>query len=61
LVDDNPNINKVSPAIDQCVFPDTSPNTYYMSSSTSGAPWALNYEDGFDSNSQTSGYVRCVR
>jgi hypothetical protein len=62
LVDDNPAITKVSPAIDQCVFPDTSPNTYYMSSSSEGtAPWALNYEDGFDSNSQASGYVRCVR
>jgi hypothetical protein len=65
LVDDNPIIAKVSPAIDQCVFSDTSPNTYYMSSSIGGGstptPWALNYEDGFDSNSQTSGYVRCVR
>jgi hypothetical protein len=61
-VDDNPAITKVSPAIDQCVFPDTSPNTYYMSSSIAGTkPWALNYEDGFTSNSQTSGYVRCVR
>ena len=35
---------------------------YYMSSSLVGTtPWALNYEDGFDSNNQTSGYVRCVR
>jgi len=62
LVDDNPDINRVSPAIDPCVFPDTSPNTYYMSSSIVGTtPWALNYEDGFDSNQQASGYVRCVR
>ncbi len=62
LVDDNPNINKVSPAIDQCVFADASPNTYYMSSSIIGTtPWALNYEDGFDFNNQTSGFVRCVR
>ena len=62
LVDDNPPIAKVSPAIDRCVFPDTSPNTYYMSSSTVGTtPWALNYEDGFDSHGQTAGYVRCVR
>jgi hypothetical protein len=62
LVDDNPPITKVSPAIDLCVFPDTSPNTYYMSSSIVGTmPWALNYEDGFDFDNQTSGYVRCVR
>ncbi len=62
LVDDNPPIAKVSPAIDQCVFADTAPSTYYMSSSTVGTtPWALNYEDGFDSHAQTTGYVRCVR
>jgi hypothetical protein len=62
LVDDNPDIKRVSPAIDQCVFPDTPANAYYMSSSIAGTtPWALNYEDGFDSNSQTSGDVRCVR
>jgi hypothetical protein len=62
LVDDNPDIKRVSPAIDPCVFPDTSPNTYYMSSSIWGTtPWALNYEDGFDFNNQTAGYVRCVR
>ena len=62
LVDDNPPIAKVSPAIDQCVFADTAPSTYYMSSSTVGTtPWALNYEDGFDSHAQTAGYVRCVR
>ncbi len=71
LVDDNPNINKVSPAIDQCVFADTSPNTYYMSSSASGTmPWGLNYEDGFDFDTQPAlpgptgtpeGFVKCVR
>lgn len=71
LVDDNPNISKVSPAIDQCVFADTSPNTYYMSSSAWGTtPWGLNYEDGFDFNTQPQlpgpsgtpeGYVKCVR
>jgi hypothetical protein len=62
LVDDNPDIKKVSPAIDQCVFSDTPANGYYMSSSIVGStPWALNYEDGFDDNAQTSGYVRCVR
>jgi hypothetical protein len=62
LVDDNPSISKVSPAIDQCVFPDTAANAYYMSSSIAGtSPWALNYQDGYDSNSETTGYVRCVR
>jgi hypothetical protein len=62
LVDDNPNINKVSPAIDQCVFSDTPANQYYMASSSLGtSPWALNYEDGFTSHSQTTGFVRCVR
>jgi Protein of unknown function (DUF1566) len=62
LVDDNPPIAKVSPAIDKCVFADTAASTYYMSSSTIGTtPWALNYEDGFDSHGQTAGYVRCVR
>jgi hypothetical protein len=62
LVDDNPPIAHVSPAIDTCIFPDTASNTYYMSSSTVGTtPWALNYQDGYDFNNQTSGYVRCVR
>lgn len=72
LVDDNPNIKKVSPAIDQCVFADTSPKTYYMSSSLWGTtPWGLNYEDGFTFNTEPQlpdagdgvpgGYVKCVR
>jgi hypothetical protein len=75
LVDDNPNISKVSPAIDQCVFSDTSPNTYYISSSIWGAanptPWGLNYEDGFTFNTEPQlpdagqgvpgGFVKCVR
>lgn len=74
LVDDNPNITDVSPAIDSCVFSDTSPNAYYMSSSIWGGasptPWALNFEDGFDSNTSPplvdaggapEGYVKCVR
>jgi hypothetical protein len=63
LVDDNPNIAKVSPAIDACVFHDTPANQYYMSSSSlSGtSPWAINYEDGFTDHSQTTGYARCVR
>ncbi len=71
LVDDNPNISKVSPAIDQCVFADTSPSTYYISSSAWGTtPWGLNYEDGFTFNKEPQlpdagdgpgGYVKCVR
>ncbi len=62
LVNDNPNINKVSPAIDQCVFADTPANAYYMSSSSIGSSaWALNYQDGYTSHSQTTGVVRCVR
>jgi hypothetical protein len=72
LVDDNPDIKKVSPAIDQCVFSDTSPNTYYISSSSWGAtPWGLNYEDGFTFNKEPQlpdagagvpgGFVKCVR
>jgi hypothetical protein len=63
LVDDNPNIAKVSPAIDACVFADTPANQYYMSSSSlSGtSAWAINYEDGFTDDSQATGYVRCVR
>jgi hypothetical protein len=74
LVDDNPNISKVSPAIDQCVFSDTSPTAYYMSSSIWGGanptPWALSFEDGYDFNTSPplvdaggppEGYVKCVR
>ncbi len=62
LVDDNPPYSKVSPAIDQCVFSDTSPTAYYMSSSIVGTtPWALSYEDGYDFNNQASGEVKCVR
>jgi hypothetical protein len=74
IVDDNPNISKVSPAIDQCVFSDTSATAYYMSSSIWGGakptPWALSYEDGYDFNTSPplvdaggppEGYVKCVR
>ncbi|HEX3771131.1 MAG TPA: DUF1566 domain-containing protein [Polyangiaceae bacterium] len=62
LVDDNPPIARVSPAIDTCVFPDTPADGYYMSSSSVGSkPWALNYQDGYDSDSEATGYVRCVR
>ncbi len=72
LVDDNPNIKKVSPAIDPCVFSDTSPNTYYISSSAWGTtPWGLNYEDGYTFNKEPplpdagngvpGGFVKCVR
>ncbi|MBV9948403.1 MAG: DUF1566 domain-containing protein [Myxococcales bacterium] len=61
LVNDNPNIGKVSPAIDQCVFADTPANAWYISSSAVGStPWAINYQDGFTNHSQTSGTVRCV-
>jgi Protein of unknown function (DUF1566) len=72
LVDDNPTIKKVSPAIDPCVFSDTSANTYYISSSAWGAtPWGLNYEDGYTFNKEPQlpdagngvpgGFVKCVR
>jgi hypothetical protein len=62
LVDDNPNIGKVSPAIDQCVFSDTPANAWYVSSSSVGsAAWAINYQDGYTSHSQSAGNVRCVR
>lgn len=62
LVDDNPNIKNVSPAIDPCVFSDTPANAWYMTSSSIGsAAWAINYQDGYTSHSQTSGDVRCVR
>ena len=72
LVDDNPDIGKVSPAIDQCVFADTSANGYYISASTWGTtPWGLNYEDGFTFNKEPQlpdagdgmpgGFVKCVR
>jgi hypothetical protein len=62
LVDDNPDIKKVSPAIDACVFADTPANAWYITSSAVGStPWAINYEDGFTNHSQTTGIVRCVR
>lgn len=62
LVDDNPNIQKVSPAIDACVFSDTPANAWYMTSSSLGsAAWAINYQDGYTNHSQSVGDVRCVR
>jgi hypothetical protein len=62
LVDDNPDIAKVSPAIDRCVFADTPENDWYITSSSTGSDaWAINYLDGFTSHSQTMGFVRCVR
>ena len=62
----------MSPAIDQCVFADTSANGYYISVSTWGTtPWGLNYEDGFTFNKEPQlpdagdgvpgGFVKCVR
>jgi hypothetical protein len=67
LVDDNPDINKVSPAIDRCVFSDTPTNAWYMTSSSFGSSgaWEINYLDGFtnyrSSTTQGVGNVRCVR
>jgi uncharacterized protein DUF1566 len=73
LVDENPPITAVSPAINKTMFPDTKANGWYISSSkwagpadkSSSGAWALNYEDGFTdpgySNHFTDGWVRCVR
>lgn len=45
------------------MFSDTPANQYYMSSSSLAgtSPWAINYQDGYTSQTQTSGYARCVR
>jgi Protein of unknown function (DUF1566) len=73
LVDENPPISAVSPAIDKALFPDTKANGWYISSSkwagpadkSSSGAWAINYEDGFTDPGYTShftaGWVRCVR
>jgi hypothetical protein len=73
LVDENPPIASVSPAINTTMFPDTKANGWYISSSAWAGPaamsssgaWAINYEDGFTDpgyNSHfTDGWVRCVR
>ncbi len=73
LVDENPPITAVSPAIDKTMFPDTKANGWYLSSSKWAGPaassssgvWAINFEDGFTdpgySNHFTDGWARCVR
>jgi hypothetical protein len=62
LVDDDPPIAKVSPAINTMWFADTPANGWYMSSSAlSSNAWAINYQDGYTNHSQTAGVVRCVR
>ena len=73
LVDENPPIKAVSPAIDKTAFPDTKANGWYISSShwagpadkSSSLAWAINYEDGFTDPGYgdhfTVGWVRCVR
>jgi hypothetical protein len=68
LVDENPPITKVSPAIDTTTFADTPANTPYWSSSlfagmptTAHIPWAINYLDGFTIYTATAALVRCVR
>jgi Protein of unknown function (DUF1566) len=73
LVDENPPITAVSPAINKTLFPDTKANGWYLSSSKWAGPadksssgvWAINYEDGFTdpgySSHFTDGWARCVR
>jgi len=73
LVDENPPIAAVSPAINKTLFPDTKADGWYLSSSKWAGPadksssgvWAINYEDGFTdpgyNNHFTDGWVRCVR
>ncbi len=68
LVDDNPPISKVSPAINQTVFPTTAASTSYWSSSlyrgeavSAHDPWTLNFEDGFTNYSNTAAIAKCVR
>ena len=73
LVDENPPITAVSPAINKAMFPDTKSNAWYISSSkwagpaekSSSGAWAINYEDGFTdpgySSHFTAGWARCVR
>jgi hypothetical protein len=68
LVDEDPPIAKVSPAIDTTTFPTTAATTPYWSSSlfdgeaaTAHDPWNINFEDGFTEYGQTAALVRCVR
>jgi Protein of unknown function (DUF1566) len=68
LVDEDPPIAGVSPAIDTATFPGTAATTPYWSSSlfdgqpeTAHDPWVINFEDGFTEYTQTAALVRCVR
>ncbi len=68
LVDDNPPIAKVSPAINQTVFSTTAPSTPYWTSSlykgqavSAHDPWTLTFTDGFTNYSNTAAIAKCVR
>ena len=68
LVDDNPPISKVSPAINQTIFPTTAPSTPYWTSSlykgqavSAHIPWTLSFTDGFTQYSQSAAIAKCVR
>ena len=68
LVDEEPPISKVSPAINTMIFPDTAANTPYWTSSlfnnessTAHPPWVLNFLDGFTGYASTTALARCVR
>jgi hypothetical protein len=65
LVDDNPPITKVSPAINQTVFPTTSPSTSYATSSfyhgAAATPWSLSFVDGFTNRDGRVVIAKCVR
>lgn len=68
LVDDNPPITKVTPAINQTIFPGTAGTTPYWTSSlykgqavATHAPWTLSFTDGFTNYSKTAGIAKCVR
>jgi len=68
LVDDNPPISKVSPAINQTVFSTTAPSTPYWTTSlykgqavSAHDPWTLTFTDGFTNYSNTAAIAKCVR
>jgi hypothetical protein len=66
VVDDVPS-GDVSPAVDHDIFPDTSPDEKYWSSTPYGSDgatqWTLNFMDGFTQHPDRStlGLARCVR
>lgn len=62
-VDETPAITKVSPAIHLTVFPDTTSNGVYMSSTPHAPdPYVLTYTDGIVTPfKHPTGQVRCVR